>query len=60
MQHPNRLADAMFGDESDDEAKGAKREYIFNGKPKHMGNDRSSDDEEGDDDSSSESGNESD
>jgi hypothetical protein len=48
-----RLADIMFGDESDDEAKGAKKEYTF--KPKvrgrrgHRGRQQNSDEDDGDD-----------
>ncbi|KAL3816471.1 hypothetical protein ACHAXA_009896 [Cyclostephanos tholiformis] len=48
-----KLADVMFGDESDDEAKGAKKEYTF--KPKvrgrrgHRGRQQNSDEDDGDD-----------
>ena len=56
-----RLADVMFGDESDDDAKDMKKEYTF--KPKYRGG-RSrkrtvdKDDEEEEDESESENSNE--
>ena len=55
----NRLADVMFGDESDEEAKGANREYTF--KPKSRGRRKDSDDvDDNNEDDSSESDNDSD
>jgi hypothetical protein len=47
LRHQNRLADVMFGDESDEDAKGAKKEYTF--KPKARGGQKDSDDDDDDD-----------
>lgn len=54
---PIRLADVMFGDESDDDAKDIKKEYTF--KPKSRGgrSQRRSDDRDAEEDDESESEN---
>ena len=43
-----RLADVMFGDDSDDDAKGAKKEYTF--KPKARGGRRKNSGDEDEED----------
>jgi hypothetical protein len=48
FRHQNRLADVMFGDESDEDATGAKKEYTF--KPKARGRQKNCDDDDDDDD----------
>jgi hypothetical protein len=53
FRHQNRLADVMFGDESDEDATGAKKEYTF--KPKARGRQKNCHDDDDDDDDGSNS-----